>query len=115
MITMGLDLWHDIMYCVGVFVTCNVGGVALLAAIGGASARIKRRAVAESAEGDAGRRPKPRLFDWRACEEADSRPEDEAAADAQENSGRTQSDGQSFEDMQRQIQEERESVSDGSE
>ena len=102
MITMGLDLWHDIMYCVGVFVTCNVGGIALLAAIGGASARMKRRAVAESAEGDAGRRPKPRLFDRCAPENSDSRPEDEAA-DARENSGPTQSDGQSFEDMQRQI------------
>ena len=108
------EVWHGLMYGVGVFVTCNVGGAALRMAIGGASARMKRRAVTESADEDAGRRPKPRLFDWRACEEADSRPEDEAA-DAQENSGPTQSDGQSFEDMQRQIQEERESVSDGSE
>ena len=96
------EVWHGLMYGVGVFVTCNVGGVALRVAIDGASARMKRRAVTESAEGDAGRRPKPRLFDWRACEEADSRLDDEAA-DAQENSGPTQSGGQSFEDMQRQI------------
>ena len=96
------EVWHGLMYGVGVFVTCNVGGVALRAAIDGASARMRRRAVTESAEEDAGRRPKPRLFDWRACEEADSRPEDEAA-DAQEDSGPTRSGGQSFEDMQRQI------------
>ena len=37
-----LNLWHDIMYCVGVFVTCNIGGEILRFAAERASAYMKR-------------------------------------------------------------------------
>ena len=39
------DLWRGVMYCVGVFVTCNVGGAALRLAAGRVSAMLKPRKV----------------------------------------------------------------------
>ena len=49
---MNPELWHDIMYCVGVFVTCNVGGAALRLARDCASGLMKRHAVTAGASGD---------------------------------------------------------------
>ena len=49
---MNLTLWHDIMYCVGVFVTCNVGGAALRLARDCASGLMKRHALAAGASDD---------------------------------------------------------------
>ena len=40
---MGLDLWRDIMYCVGVFVTCNVGGAVIRMAKERVSASFSNR------------------------------------------------------------------------
>ena len=108
---LNLTLWHDIMYCVGVFVTCNIGGAALCVAIDGASTLMKRHAATESASGDGNKR---HPFDNCSFDDMNRYSEEEPVhVEAEPVS--TPHGGQSFEEMQRQIRGERESVTDKTE
>ena len=49
---MNLNLWHDIMYCVGVFVTCNVGGAVIRMAKRRASRLLLRPVAIQKASND---------------------------------------------------------------
>ena len=46
------EVWRGAMYCVGVFVTCNVGGAALRFARDCVSGLMKRHAVTAGASND---------------------------------------------------------------
>lgn len=79
------DVWRGVMYCVGVFVTCNVGGAALRWGHDRVSGLMKSRTmmvITESAHVEAEPVPPPR-------------------------------DGQSFADMQRQISADTENTEAG--
>ena len=84
--TMAYEVWHGLMYGVGVFVTCNVGGMVLGAAVQRVSGLMEPRAATDSVKADSG-------FDF---------PEKEPVrADAEPVT--TPRGGQSFADIQREI------------
>ena len=103
------EVWHGLMYGVGVFVTCNVGGAALRMAVSRVSGLMESsRAVTNGVEGGANRKPHP--FDGCAFDEMNRYSEEEAVY-AEAETVSTPRGGQSFEEMQRQIGEDTGGVS----
>ena len=49
---LNLTLWHDVMYCVGVFVTCNIGGAVIRMAKRRAARLLVRPVAIHKASGD---------------------------------------------------------------
>lgn len=100
---LNLNLWHDIMYCVGVFVTCNIGGAALRLAHNGVSAMMKRHAVTADAsdKGDNSDGRKRHPFDKLPFDEK-ARYSDIENAAAEQNAA-SEWNSQSFDDIQREI------------
>ena len=98
--TAAYDLWRGLMYCVGVFVTCNVGGMFLGVAVQRVSGLMEPRATTDSVKADSARKAHP--FDDCSFDEMNSYSEEEPVhVDAEPVT--TPRGGQSFEEMQRQI------------
>lgn len=98
--TAAYDLWRALMYCVGVFVTCNVGGMVLGVAVRRVSGLMEPRAAMDSVKADSARKAHP--FDDCSFDEMNSYSEEEPVhVDAEPVT--TPRSGQSFEEMQRQI------------
>ena len=95
-----LNLWHDIMYCVGVFVTCNIGGAALRLARNGVSAMMKRHAVSADASDNGDGRKRHPFDNLPFDEKAHYSDIENAAAEQNAASGW---EPQSFEEMQQEI------------
>lgn len=84
------ETWRGVMYCVGVFVTCNVGGAALRCVRDCASRLMKPRAAAERVSGDGGHK------------DAAAEPEPAAVTETESADGWKP---QSFEEIQREIRQ----------
>ena len=82
------ELWHGVMYCVGVFVTCNIGGAAVRMAAERAGL-LKRRAAGTQSH-------TVRLIAVRHIQGTEQGTEGTEGT-------REKRQGQSFEEMQRQI------------
>ena len=101
--TAAYEVWRGAMYCVGVFVTCNVGGMALRWGCDRVSGLMNLQAVTDDAEGDANRKRHP--FDDCPFDEMSRYSEEEPDHAEVALVSTPRSDRQRFEDMQRQIKD----------
>ena len=98
--TAAYEIWRGAMYCVGVFVTCNVGGMALRWGCERVSGLMNLRAV-DGVEGDSGYKPYP----FERCAFDSSYPETEPVHVEAEPVSGSQDNRERFENIQRQIKD----------